>query len=78
MSRSRLSLFNYDVLRELCDNCRKERFHFVPIGAAPDTGVCKRCGTEGKLADLSDTALMRLVMQPNGDFTVVPVIGKSA
>ena len=78
MSRSRLSLFTYDVLRELCDNCRKERFHFVPIGAAPDTGTCKRCGSEAKLADLSDTAVMRLVMQPNGDFTVVPVIRKSA
>ena len=79
MSRSRLSLFNYDLLRELCDNCRRERFHFVPIGGAPPaTGPCKRCGTEGKLANLTDTAVYRLVTQSNGDVVIVPVIGKTA
>ena len=74
MSRSRLSLFTYDVVRELCDHCRKERFHFVPIGAAPAPGTCPACGTERKLADVSDTAIMRLVTQPNGEMVVVPVI----
>ena len=78
MSRTRLSLFNYDLLRERCHSCRKERFHFVPIGAAPATSSCKRCGTEGQLVDLSDTAVMRLVTQANGEFVVVPVIGKTA
>lgn len=74
MPPKRVSLINYDLLRELCDHCRRERFHFVPIGTAPATGPCRECGTEGKLADMSDTAVMRLVMQPNGDMVVVPVI----
>ena len=74
MSRSRLSLFNYDLLRELCDHCRKERFHFVPVGDTATTAACKRCGRDStKLADMSDTAVMRLVTQPNGDVVVVPV-----
>jgi NMD protein affecting ribosome stability and mRNA decay len=74
MSRSRLSLFNYDLLRELCEHCRKERFHFVPIGDAPATAACKQCGRDTtKLADMSDTAVMRLVTQPNGDVVVVQV-----
>ena len=74
MPRSRLSLFTYDLVRELCDNCRKERFHFVPIGAAAAPGTCPRCGSERKLADISDTAILRLVTQPNGEVVVVPVI----
>ena len=74
MSRSRLSLITYDVVRELCDHCRKERFHFVPIGAAAAPGTCPRCGSERKLADVSDTAILRLVTQPNGEVVVVPVI----
>ncbi|HYU26538.1 MAG TPA: hypothetical protein VEO74_15110 [Thermoanaerobaculia bacterium] len=73
MPRSRLSLFTYDVLRELCDHCRKERFHFVPIGTATVPGTCP-CGNERKLADVSDTAILRLVTQPNGEVVVVPVI----
>ena len=78
MSKERLSLINYDVLRELCDHCRKERFHFVPIGAAPTTGPCKRCGEESKLADISDTAVWRLMTRPDGEVVVVPVIAKTA
>ena len=74
MSRSHLSLFHYDVVRELCDHCRKERFHFVPTGTAPATGTCPRCGAERKLADFSDTAVIRLVTQPNGEVVIVPVI----
>ncbi len=74
MPRSRLSLFTYDVVRELCDNCRKERFHFVPAGTAPAPGTCPRCGSERKLADVSDTAIIRLVTQSNGEVVVVPVI----
>ena len=75
MPRSRLSLFTYDVVRELCDNCSKERFHFVPTGAAPTPGTCPRCGSERKLAEISDTAIVRLVTQANGEVVVVPVIG---
>jgi hypothetical protein len=78
MSKQRLSLITYDVLRELCDSCRKERFHFVPIGAAPATGVCKSCGAESKLADVSDTAVWRLMTRPDGEVVIVPVIAKSA
>lgn len=78
MSKQRLSLINYDVLRELCDSCRKERFHFVPIGAAPATGACQSCGAESKLADVSDTAVWRLMTRPDGEVVVVPVIAKSA
>ena len=75
MPRSRLQLFTYDVVRELCDTCSKERFHFVPTGAAPAPGTCPRCGSERKLAEISDTAIMRLVTQPDGEVVVVPVIG---
>jgi hypothetical protein len=79
MSKKRLSLINYDVLRELCDACRKERFHFVPAGAEPATGPCRKCGSDSsKLADMSDTAIFRLVTQPNGDMVVVPMIARSA
>lgn len=78
MRRNRISLFNYDVVRELCDSCRNERFHFVPTGAAPATGACRRCGAEGKVADFSDTAVIRLVTQANGEVVIVPVIGRAA
>jgi NMD protein affecting ribosome stability and mRNA decay len=74
----RLSLINYDVVRELCDHCRRERFHFVPIGATPAAGRCKRCGAEARIADLSDTSVFRLVTQSDGEVVVVPVIAKSA
>jgi hypothetical protein len=76
--KQRLSLVNYDVLRELCDNCRRERFHFVPMGAAPATGPCKHCGSESKLADVSDTSVWRLVTQSTGEVVVVPLIAKTA
>jgi uncharacterized protein (DUF983 family) len=74
MSTNRLSLVNYDLLRELCDHCRNERFHFVPIGTAAATGACKSCGKDSKLADVSDTAIWRLMTKPNGDVVVVPMI----
>ena len=78
MSKQRLSLINYDVLREWCAGCRTARFHFVPLGTEPATGPCRRCGNESKLADMSDTAVWRLVTHANGDVVVVPVIAKSA
>lgn len=74
----RLSLIHYDVLRELCDSCRKERFHFVPMGAEPATGPCRRCGAQSKLAEMSDTAVFRLVTRSDGEVVVVPMIAKSA
>jgi hypothetical protein len=74
MPTSRLSLFHYDVVRELCAECAKEKFHFVPTGAAPEPGHCSRCGAETSLADLSETSIIRLVTQPNGEVVVVPVI----
>jgi NMD protein affecting ribosome stability and mRNA decay len=73
----RISLINYDVLRELCDSCRKERFHFVPLGAEPATGPCRKCGAESKLAEMSDTAVWRLIAHANGDVVVVPMIAKA-
>ena len=78
MRRNRISLFTYDVVRELCDECRNERFHFVPSGASPATGACRRCGADAKLADFSDTAVIRLVTQANGNVVIVPVIGQTA
>lgn len=79
MAKDRLSLINYDVLRELCDHCRKERFHFVPMGAAPATGPCKSCGSgDSRLADISDTAIWRLITHANGDVVVVPMIARTA
>ena len=75
MSHIRLSLFHYDVVRELCERCRSERFHFVPIGAAaPAPGRCSHCGADGKLTDTSDTSIVRLVTRPGGEMVVVPVI----
>jgi NMD protein affecting ribosome stability and mRNA decay len=73
--RTRLSLVHYDLLRELCESCRRERFHFVPIGAVPATAPCRQCGKEGRMADLSDSSIYRLVTQPNGEMVVVPLIG---
>jgi hypothetical protein len=70
----RLSLIHYDLLRDLCDHCRRERFHFVPPGTAPAPARCKECGAERRLADVSDSAIWRLVTQPNGEVVVVPVI----
>jgi hypothetical protein len=75
MATKRLSLFNYDVLRELCDHCRAERFHFVPIGAPAATGPCSACGAESKLADVSDTGVWRLLTGADGEVVVVPVVG---
>lgn len=74
MSAKRVSLIHYDLLRELCDHCRKERFHFVPIGAAPATGPCRSCGSDSTLADVSDTAIWRLMTKPNGEVVVVPLV----
>lgn len=74
MSRDRISLFNYDLRRELCDECSSERFHFVPHGTRPATGDCGACGTERRLADMTQTSLIRLVTQPNGDVVIVPLI----
>ena len=75
MSFSRVSLVHYDVVRELCERCRNERFHFVPIGAAaPAPGACSRCGGDGRLADTSNTSIIRLVTRPDGEMVVVPVI----
>jgi hypothetical protein len=75
----RLSLINYDVVRELCDGCRNERFHFVPTGTnAAAAGSCKHCGAEAKVADVSDTSIFRLVTQPNGEVVIVPLIAKTA
>lgn len=74
----RLSLVNYDVLRELCDACRKERFHFVPLGTDPATGPCRRCGSTSHLAEMSDTAIWRLITNAKGDVVVVPMTPKTA
>ena len=74
MSGNRVSLIHYDLMRELCESCLRERFHFVPIGAAPATGPCKACGADSKLAEVSDTAIWRLMTKPNGDVVVVPLI----
>ena len=74
MASERVSLINYDLLRELCDTCRKERFHFVPIGAAAATGPCKSCGSDSKLAEVSDTAIWRLMTRPNGEVVVMPLV----
>ncbi|MGZ8833674.1 MAG: hypothetical protein ACXW19_10835 [Thermoanaerobaculia bacterium] len=74
MSTKRLSLINYDVLRELCETCRRERFHFVPIGAAPEPGTCRNCGAEAKMADLTESSIFRLVTDEDGEMVVVPLI----
>lgn len=74
----RLPLINYEVVRELCGHCARERFHFVPPGSAPAPGPCKTCGCDSKLADMSDSSIFRLMTDPNGEMVIVPLIGKSA
>lgn len=56
----RLSLFNYDVVRELCAKCGGEKFQFVPTGEDATPSACS-CGSERELVDLSDTSIRRLV-----------------
>ena len=66
MNVSRISLFHYDVVRELCETCRNERFHFVPIGAAaPVPGLCSHCGNEGKLRNEPAAVNFRRQCQAN-------------
>ena len=76
MSFTRVSLFHYDVVRELCDTCRNESFHFVPIGAADPVPTRCKCGVERKLADTSNTSIVRLVTRENGEMVVVPMIAR--
>ena len=76
MSFSRVSLFHYDVVRELCDTCRNESFHFVPIGAADPAPTRCKCGEDRKLADTSNTSIIRLVTTPGGEMVVVPMIAR--
>lgn len=71
----RLSLINYDVLRELCESCANEKFQFVPTGHEAEAGHCSRCGTSTKLADLSDSSIIRLVMRDGEPFVVARRIG---
>lgn len=75
MPPKRLSLFHYDVVRELCDDCSKEKFHFVPAGTSPEAGACVRCGAPARIADLSDTSIFRLVTREDGEVVVVRRIG---
>src|SRR5260221_11463533 len=72
MARKRLSLIHYDLLRELCESCRRERFHFVPIGAELAEGPCKNCGAEARMADLGDSSIYRLRTHPAGGMIVGP------
>jgi hypothetical protein len=76
MSRPRLALVNYDLLRELCENCRAETFHFVPKGAPAAPTRCRKCGDHGKLADVSDTSIIRLVTTSTGEVVIVPMIAR--
>jgi hypothetical protein len=48
------------------------------LGAEPATGPCRKCGAESKLAEMSDTAVWRLITHANGDVVIVPMIGKTA
>ena len=73
--KKRLSLIHYDVVRERCESCDRERFHFVPIGTSPRTNACASCGAPSRVADMSDTAVIRLINKPNGDVVVVPLAG---
>ena len=76
MSRPRLALVNYDLLRELCDSCRAETFHFVPKGAPAAAARCRKCGDHGTLADVSDTSIIRLVTTSTGEVVIVPMISR--
>jgi hypothetical protein len=73
MGTKRLPLINYDVVRELCQECSNERFQFVPTGAPFSAGTCSVCGTQAKLADMSDTGVWRLLTTADGEVVVAPV-----
>jgi NMD protein affecting ribosome stability and mRNA decay len=71
----RLQLIHYDVCRELCDKCRKETFHFVPIGTAPEMRLCGKCGNANRPADMTETSVFRLVTRDDGEVVIVPCAG---
>ena len=71
MSSNRLPLITYDVLREVCGFCSGERFQLVPNGEPASPGECRHCGKETELADLSDTAIRRLVSGGDRGMVVV-------
>lgn len=73
MSTDRVSLIHFDLLRELCEHCRNERFQFVPMGTDAAAGTCRKCGSALKRADVSDTSIWRLMTKPNGEVVVVPL-----
>ena len=73
MSTNRVSLVHFDLLRELCEHCRNERFQFVPMGTDAATGTCRNCGSDLKRAEVSDTAIWRLMTKPNGEVVVIPL-----
>ncbi len=61
--KTRLSLFYYDLVRERCDDCGDEKFHFVPKATDPETSACVACGTDRQVVDLSETSIRRLVSE---------------
>ena len=73
MQTSRLSLFHYDVVRECCEKCGAEKFHFVPKDAEPAASTCTACGEERKIVDLSETSIRRLVSEKR-EIEVVPSV----
>lgn len=74
MQPKRVNLIHHDVVRELCGACGSERFHFVPVGAAPEPGECTLCGKTRRIADVTDTSVYRLFTKPDGEVVVIPVI----
>lgn len=61
----KLSLFNHDLVREVCRKCGGEKFQFFPKGEEPSPSVCS-CGENLELADLSDTSIRRLIVSETG------------
>lgn len=70
-TKTRLSLFYYDLVRELCTSCRREKFHFVAKGVDPAATDCS-CGASREIAELSDTSISRLVDRDSGEIAISP------
>lgn len=68
----RLSLFYYDLVRELCTACGREKFHFVTKGEDPAPTACRDCGSTREIAELSDTSIRRLVVRDSGEIAIAP------
>jgi hypothetical protein len=66
----KISLYNFDLVRERCPQCGGEEFQFFPKGEDAAARSCS-CGNSRELVDFSETSIRRLVVDGSGKFTVL-------